>query len=75
MGGGPGVAWFLSSRGLSSQAADSSVVREGVCNGVTSELRSPKGLEAALIRKNEEGLVRGMKQFIKGTNMCQDPVR
>ena len=69
------MAWFLSSHGLSSQAADSSVVKEGVCNGVTSELRSPKGLEAALIRKNEEGLVRGMKQFIKGTNMCQDPVR
>ena len=41
------MAWFLSSRGLSSQAADSSVVREGVCNGVTSELRSPKGLEGS----------------------------
>ena len=54
MAGGPGVAWFLSSRGLSSQAADSSVVREGVCDGVTGvcdgvtfKLRSPKGLEGS----------------------------
>ena len=28
--------------GLSSQAANSSVVREGVCDGVTSKLMSPK---------------------------------
>ena len=47
MAGGPGVAWFLSPRGLLSQAADSSVVREGVCDEVTSKLRSPKGLEGS----------------------------
>ena len=75
MAGGAGLAWFLSSCGLLSQAADSSVFREGVSDGVTSVLTSPKGLEAAVIRENEEGLVRGMKQFIKGANMCQDPVR
>ena len=32
-------------QGLSPQTADSSEVREGVSDGVTCELRSPKGLE------------------------------
>ena len=47
MAGGPGVAWFLSPCGLSPQTADHSVVREGVCDGVTFKLRSPKGLEGS----------------------------
>ena len=54
MAGGPGVAWFLSPCGLSPQTADHSVVREGVCDGVTGvcdgvtfKLRSPKGLEGS----------------------------
>ena len=47
MAEGPGVAWFLPSCGLSSQASDSSVVREGVCDGVTFKLRSLKGLEGS----------------------------
>ena len=59
MAGGPGVAWFLSPRGLSSQAADSSVVRKGVCDGVTSKLRSPKGLEGSSEQEKGERLVRG----------------
>ena len=47
MAGGPGVAWFLSPCGLSPQTADHSVVREGVYDGVTFKLRSPKGLEGS----------------------------
>ena len=45
MAGRLGVAWFLPLCGLSSQPTDISVVREGVCDGVTTELRSPKGSE------------------------------
>ena len=41
------MAWFLSPCGLSPQTADHSVVREGVCDGVTFKLRSPKGLEGS----------------------------
>ena len=47
MAGGAGLAWFLCSCGLLSQAADSSVFREGVSDGVTSVLTSPKGLEGS----------------------------
>ena len=47
MAGGPGVAWFLPSCGLSSQASDSSVIREEVYDGVIFKLRSPKGLEGS----------------------------
>ena len=47
MAGGVGLAWFLSSCGLLSQAADSSVFREGVSDGVTSVMTSPKGLEGS----------------------------
>ena len=41
------MAWYLSPCGLSSQTADRSVVREGVCDGVTFKLRSPKELEGS----------------------------
>ena len=47
MAEGPGVAWFLPSCGLSSQASDSSVIREEVYDGVIFKLRSPKGLEGS----------------------------
>lgn len=47
MAEGPGVAWFLSPCGLSPQTADSLVVMEGVSDGVTSELRSPRGVEGS----------------------------
>ena len=48
-----------------SQAADSSVVREGVCDGVISELRSPKRLESTVSKEKGEGLVRGRETIHK----------
>lgn len=47
MAGGSGMAWFLTPCGLSPQTADSSVIMEGVSDGVTPELRSPRGLEGS----------------------------
>ena len=40
------MSWSLSPRGLTSQATDSVVVREGFSDGVPFELRS-KGLEGS----------------------------
>lgn len=62
------MAWFLPSCGFSSQASDSSVVREGVCDGVTFLAgRPPKGLEGSSEQEKEERLVRGRKLTYKIT--------
>ena len=45
------MAWSLSPRGFSPQAADSVVVREGFSDGVPFELRS-KGLEGSSEQAN-----------------------
>ena len=60
------MAWVLSPHGLSPQTADSSEVREGVSDGVTCELRPPKGFEGCSEQGKGGGAGKPEKMIYEG---------